>query len=99
MADPLKLLTWNVAGRLSRLDEQAGRVLAHDAGVVCLQEVIPNALPRWTEHLGAAGYTVVASAVAPDAPRVNRLGVLVAARHPIVFAGAGLAVPWPGRLL
>ena len=29
MSDPLTLLTWNVAGRLSRLDEQVDRVLAH----------------------------------------------------------------------
>ena len=95
---PLKLLTWNVAGRLSRLDEQLDRVLAHRAGVVCLQEVIPNALPRWTGQLGGAGYAVVASAVAPAAARVNRLGVLVAARHPI--APAALAdVPWPERLV
>jgi exonuclease III len=43
---PLKLLTWNVAGRLSRLDEQVDRALAHDADVVCLQEVIPHALAR-----------------------------------------------------
>ena len=99
MADPLKLLTWNVAGRLSRLDEQVDRVLVHDADVVCLQEVIPNALARWTEGLQGAGYAVAASAVAPDAPRVNRLGVLVASRHPIVFAGPGSAVPWPERLL
>ena len=86
---PLKLLTWNVAGRLSRLDEQVDRVLAHDADVICLQEVIPNALARWTERLQAAGYAVAASAVAPDAPRVHRLGVLVASRHPILVRRAG----------
>ena len=99
MADPLKVLTWNVAGRLGRLDEQVDRVLAHRADVVCLQEVIPNALARWTEGLQGAGYAVAASAVAPDAPRVHRLGVLVASRPPIVFAGPGAAVPWPERLL
>jgi len=99
MANPLKVLTWNVAGRLSRLDEQVDRVVAHDADVVCLQEVIPNALPRWAEGLQAAGYAVAASAVAPDAPRVHRLGVLVACRHPITYAGPAAAVPWPERLL
>ena len=92
------VLTWNVAGRLTRLDEQADRVLAHDVDVVCLQEVIPNALGCWTEHLQATGYAVVASAVAPDAARVNRLGVLVAARAPIAPAALP-EVPWPERLL
>jgi len=37
--------------------------------------------------------------VAPDAPRVNRLGVLIASRHPITYAGPAAAVPWPERLL
>ena len=63
-------------------------MLAHDAGVVCLQEVIPRALPRWSKRLEDAGYVVTASAVAPDAARVNRLGVLVASRHPLTSAGA-----------
>jgi exonuclease III len=94
------ILTWNVAGRLTRLDEQADRVLAHDADVVCLQEVIPRALPLWTERLESAGYAVAASAVAPDAPRVNRLGVLVAGRHPLAPAEpAPPPMPWPERRL
>ncbi len=37
MAEPVKLLTWNVAGRLTRLDEQADRAIAHACDVVCLQ--------------------------------------------------------------
>jgi exonuclease III len=99
MADPVNVLTWNVAGRLTRLDEQADRVLAHRADVVCLQEVIPTALARWTQRLQAAGLAVIASAVAPDAPRVHRLGVLVAGRHPLELADAPAALPWPERLL
>lgn len=99
VADPLTVLTWNVAGRLARLDEQAERVLAHGADVVCLQEVIPNALGRWTARLEDEGHAVAASAVAPDAPRVNRLGVLVASRHPIAHVEPAAAVPWPERLL
>ncbi len=99
VAGALGVLTWNVAGRLSRLDEQADRVLGHDRDVVCLQEIIPSALPRWREHLVAGGYEVVAADVAPDAPRVNRLGVLIGARHPIAAVGRPAAVPWPERLL
>jgi exonuclease III len=99
MAGAIHLLTWNVAGRLSRLDEQADRVLGHDADVVCLQEVIPNALERWTSRLTDAGYAVAASRVEPGAARVHRLGVLVAGRHPLTPALAPLQVPWPERLL
>jgi len=95
----MTVLTWNVAGRLTRLDEQADRVLAHGADVVCLQEVIPGALPRWSQRLHDARFTVLASAVAPDAPRVHRLGVLVASRHPIEAADPPAALPWPERVL
>jgi endonuclease/exonuclease/phosphatase family metal-dependent hydrolase len=95
----MTVLTWNVAGRLTRLDEQADRVLAHGADVVCLQEVIRKALPRWTERLADAGYVITASTVAPDAARVNRLGVLVASRHPITSSGPAATVPWPERVL
>ena len=99
MTAPVKLLTWNVAGRLTRLDEQADRVLAHGPGVICLQEVIPNALARWTQRLRDAGYAVTATAVAPDAPRVHRLGVLVAGLHPLSPAQPPARAPWPERLL
>jgi len=95
----VSVLTWNVAGRLTRLDEQAGRVVPRHADVVCLQEVLPGALARWTAQLEGAGYAVAASAVAPDAPRVHRLGVLVASRHPMTAAAAPAAVPWPERML
>jgi exonuclease III len=95
----IAVLTWNVAGRLSRLDEQADRVLRHRPDVLCLQEVIPNALQRWRGRLQAAGYTVVASAVAPEAARVHRLGVLVASRLPLTGSDQPVAVPWPERLL
>jgi exonuclease III len=97
--DTIAVLTWNVAGRLSRLDEQADRVLRHHPDVLCLQEVIPSALPRWDDRLQAAGYAVLASAVAPDAERVHRLGVLVASRLPLTGRGEPAPVPWPERLL
>jgi exonuclease III len=96
---PIRLLTWNVAGRLARLGEQADRVLGHDADVVCLQEIIPRALAPWTERLAAAGYAVTASAVAPDAARTRRLGVMIAARHPLQAVEPTAPVPWPERLL
>ena len=37
----MRLISWNVAGRRSRLDEQAARVLELEPDVVCLQEVTP----------------------------------------------------------
>ena len=99
VGDPVHLLTWNVAGRLTRLEEQADRLVRHDAEVVCLQEVIPNALPRWIARLEQAGYALVRSAVTGEAARVRRLGVLVASRLPLAVAPDSPPVPWPERLL
>ena len=101
MAEPLTVLTWNVAGRLSRLDEQVERVLAHRPGVVCLQEVIPKALPRWTARCRRRATRLPRAAVLPAAPRVHRLGVLIAAAGmPLAVTGPPPPeVPWPERLL
>ncbi len=93
------MLTWNVAGRLSRIDEQAERVLEHGPDLVCLQEVIPNALARWSSRLQAVGYAVTASTVSPDAPRLHRRGVLIASRHPLSSLRQPPAVAWSERLL
>ncbi len=71
----------------------------HDVDVVCLQEVIPGALGRWTVRLERAGYGVLASEVAPDAPRVHRLGVLIASRLAVSPAAVPADVPWPERVL
>ena len=56
------LVSWNVAGRKSRLQEQADRVLQLSPDVVCLQEVTPVTAGAWSERLAAAGLT---AALAP----------------------------------
>jgi exonuclease III len=95
------LLSWNVAGRVRRLDEQAERVVAQAVDVVCLQEVTLTTAPTWCERLADAGlsYTRVAPAEAAlAAGRARPLLTLTAAREPLQdVAVAG--VPWPERVL
>jgi Tfp pilus assembly protein PilN len=43
------LLSWNVAGRVRRLREQAERVIGLGAGAVCLQEVSGTSARVWME--------------------------------------------------
>ncbi|HEX8084585.1 MAG TPA: endonuclease/exonuclease/phosphatase family protein [Solirubrobacteraceae bacterium] len=93
----MRLVSWNVAGRLKRQPEQAAAVLSTAPDVVALQEVTVNSLPLWREALGEAGLewsvTPLDEAVPPK-PR--RLAVLTAAREAgAVRALAGL--PWPER--
>jgi exonuclease III len=95
----MRVLTWNVAGRVSRQPEQAAAVRVAAADVVALQEVTRRTEPAWREALAAAGYAHVASAVGRAAPERKRpLGVLTAAREPLEERPPP-AVPWPERVL
>ena len=95
----MRLVTWNVAGRVGRLAEQAAAVAAAGADVVALQEVTRRSEPAWRAALAEAGLEHVASSVALAAPERKRpLGVLTAARAPLEQRAAP-EIPWPERVL
>jgi exonuclease III len=92
------LVSWNVAGRNSRLREQAERVLEAEPDLVCLQEVTPVTAAGWTEALSGAGLEV-AVAPLPRAREGSRpLAVLTAARHELEVIPVE-DLPWPERVL
>jgi len=99
----MRVLTWNVAGRVKRRAEQVDAVLGTDADVVALQEVTPTTAAGWATDLEAAGYAVATTGSGPRPPRRRRLGVLTAARGGLESRspgeGGGVGVPWPERLL
>jgi exonuclease III len=94
------VLSWNVAGRVRSVAEQARALAERPADVVALQEVRVTALPAWREALAALGYDEIAATLTSTAPAPpeRRLGVLVAARTP-VEPQAALDLPWPERHL
>ncbi|HZU60015.1 MAG TPA: endonuclease/exonuclease/phosphatase family protein [Solirubrobacteraceae bacterium] len=95
----MKLLSWNVAGKLRRLDEQADLVLRAEADVVCLQEVRATSAPRWTARLQEAGWPHTAVARPRAQPVASRpLSVLIAAREALEQTEVP-ALPWPERVL
>ena len=57
----MRLLTWNVAGRVTRQPEQLAAVAGVAPDVVALQEVTKRTLPAWREGLAALGLSHVAS--------------------------------------
>jgi exonuclease III len=94
----LLLVSWNVAGRKSRLDEQADRVLGLGPDIVCLQEVTPLTAPWWLERLAAGGLAGELAAL-PKAREGSRpLAVVTAAREPPAVVPVE-DVPWPERVL
>ena len=49
----MRVMTWNVARRSSRLAEQAAALVSRDPDVVALQEVTAATLPLWRARAGA----------------------------------------------
>jgi exonuclease III len=91
------LVSWNVAGRLRRLEEQAERLLSLEADAVCLQEITRGTQSRWLRLLKGAGYLGIAHSELGSG-RARPLAVLTACREPLRPVALG-AVPWPERVL
>ena len=101
MTYPIRLVTWNVAGRVARHAEQARVVAAVDADIVALQEVTARTLPMWQTNPAQAGYLGCQTALGTERPASGRrpLGVLTAAREPLARRPGPTGVPWPERVL
>jgi exodeoxyribonuclease-3 len=96
----VRIVTWNVAGRLTRQPEQAAAIAAIGADVVALQEVTARSLPLWRSALEEAGLVACETALEGVAVSGRRaLGVLTAAREPLARLAPPADVPWPERVL
>jgi exodeoxyribonuclease III len=96
----VRLLSWNVQGKLTRLPDQVSRVGMLAPDVVCLQEVTVKAAPLWEHALTELGLTSIAHPEpwAAHETRKRRLAVLIAAREPMSVSPIP-GVPWPERAL
>jgi exonuclease III len=97
----VRLVTWNVAGRVSRQPELAQAIAGIGADVVALQEVSARTLPLWRTALADCGFAGCETALdgLPAVSRRRLLGVLTAAREPLVRLPAPPQAPWPERVL
>jgi exonuclease III len=89
------LVSWNVAGRVRLVPEQAARIARLDPDVVCLQEVTDRAAPLWEPALRSLGLECV-SHPPRDEPCQRRLAVLTATRDR-AEVGPVDGLPWPER--
>jgi exonuclease III len=99
-ADPLRLITWNVARRRSGLVEQATVLATRQPDVVALQEVTLQTAALWSRAFALMGLEHIRSSLdAADAGREpiarRRTGVMLAARMPLLDVEHPLAPPWP----
>jgi exonuclease III len=100
----VRLITWNVARRVSALAEQAAAVAEREPDVLALQEVTARTLPLWEAACRTIGLEHVdctlAAADPARAPAARRrTGVLLAARAPLEPLPDLLGVPWPETAL
>lgn len=93
------LVSWNVAGRLTRLPEQAARIAELRPDLVCLQEVTARSRPLWEHALATIGLEHIAHAPVAGPRKLDRrrLAVVTAARDPLEDAGPIADIPWPER--
>jgi exonuclease III len=97
----LTVLTWNVAGRVRSVAEQARVLATRPADVLALQEVRASAVAAWLPELDVLGYghrAFTLAADGPPRPPERRLGVLIAGRQPLEVCSP-LELPWPERHL
>lgn len=98
---PLRLITWNVAGRVGRQPEQAEVIARVSPDVVALQEVTVRTLPFWRAALAKMGHAECETTLDGAARVAGRrlLGVLTAAREPLQRLASPPEAPWPERIL
>ena len=95
----MRVITWNVARRSSRLAEQAAALAGREPDVVALQEVTDATLPLWRAVLERIGLPHVrASLDSADPCRApasrRRTGVLLGSSAALRGPSATLPVPW-----
>jgi exodeoxyribonuclease-3 len=85
----VRVVTWNVAGRVGAQPQQMAALRAINADVIALQEVTARTAPLWRAALGEAGFAACADALdgLPSGKSRRRLAVLTA------------EIPWPERVL
>jgi exonuclease III len=95
----MRVITWNVARRSSRLADQAAALASREPDVVALQEVTKLTLPLWRAMLERIGLPHIrASLDSADPSRApasrRRTGVLLGSKAALRDASATLPVPW-----
>jgi exodeoxyribonuclease-3 len=95
----MRVVSWNVARRSSRLAEQAAALAGCEPDVVALQEVTSRTLPLWRAALETIGISHVRASLdradpAREPAARRSTGVLLGSCTPLGVAPA-LPVPWP----
>lgn len=97
---PLRLISWNVAGRARpRLEHQITALCDRCPDIVALQEVTSSTAAHFRAGLARIGLAHVEQSLHLGVPADRRRGVLVASRWPLTPSADTWDVPEPHKML
>ena len=92
----MKLISWNVAGRVVKLERQAAALERQQPDLVCLQEIRPSTLGPWRAACAEMGLSYVAES--SDVMGKRRLLCATASRWELATLPA-VGAPYPERVV
>lgn len=97
----MKLITWNLAGRTSRIDRQVDALASRAPDIVALQEVTERGSPTLRACLNQCGLTHIVDGfeLAPSSECPRRYRQMVASRYDISPILEPVAIPFQEALL
>ncbi|MFL5802318.1 MAG: exodeoxyribonuclease III [Roseiflexaceae bacterium] len=84
----MRVISWNVQGRLKALPDQLKALAEHQPDLVALQEVRESTIAPWRDGFQAMGLPFVMESVSLALDQGRKYGVLIASRWPIE------SLPW-----
>ena len=95
----MKVISWNVARKVARCEEQILALQDFHPDILALQEVIPKSAGKLSRLLPEMGLRYILDTTTVAASRPWSYGVLVASRWAIEATTPQLAIPYPERSL
>lgn len=97
---PIKLISWNTAGRLRKLNDQLNFLLNKDYDIICLQEVIYSTNSIFKEELTKNGFNVISNLPKECVKTGKRkYNLIIASKCPVNQCSATFKVDWKEKYL
>jgi exonuclease III len=95
----MKMISWNVARKVVRCEEQILALWEFHPDILALQEVVPNSAAKFRRLLPEMSLRYILDTTPAASSRPWSYGVLIASRWPIKVTARQLTIPYPERSL
>lgn len=95
------IVSWNIAGRKSKVNKQIEKLLSQDADIICLQEVIKSTLEVLKKELATNGYSVVDNNFYASGKQIGlrKYCQLIASKKPLTIIDPSHKILWKEKYL